>query len=240
MIARIVTDLMQSILPFAGADGCRRGWIFVYQIDDKLDAMFATTVREALNRLPSEIVLAIDIPIGLPRSGDRPCCRQARMLLQARRSSVFPVPVRACIDARTHDEAKEMHYRADGRRISAQAWAILPKIGEVDELLRSDHSLRRRIYEMHPEVSFCRWRGAPMNYPKKKTPGYEEREALIDTVWPGERVRLWDKVRRGVGRDDFNDAFAAPWTARRITNGTAVNLTSPEHDQEGLPMRIVR
>ena len=230
---------MESILPFTGADGCKHGWIFVYQIDDKLGAMIATTVREALNRLPSDIVLAIDIPIGLPKSGDRPCCRQARTLLQARRSSVFPVPVRACVDARTHDEAKEIHYRTDGRKISAQAFAILPKIREVDELLRSDHSLRRRIYEMHPEVSFCRWQGEPMKYRKKKKLGYEEREALIDTVWPGERVRLWDKVRREVGRDDFNDAFAALWTARRITNGTAVHLISPEHDEEDLPMRIV-
>ncbi len=114
--------------PIAGADGCKHGWVFVYKIDGKLDAMVATTVREALDRLPRDTVLAIDIPIGLPKAGDRPCCRQARKLLQARRSSVFPVPVRACVAARTHDEAKEMHYRADGRKISAQAWAILPKI----------------------------------------------------------------------------------------------------------------
>lgn len=225
--------------PIAGADGCKRGWVFIYQIAGKLDAMVATTVREALDRLPSDIVLAIDIPIGLPKSGDRHCCRQARQLLQARKSSVFPVPVRACMDARSHDEAKEMHYQADGRKISAQAWAILPKIREVDELLRSDHSLRTRIYEMHPEVSFCRWQGEPMKYAKKKSPGYQEREALIDTVWPGERVRLWDKVRREASRDDVNDAFAALWTAGRITDGSAVHLASPEHDQEGLPMRMV-
>ena len=230
---------MESILPFTGADGCKRGWIFVYQSDDKLDVMIATTVREALNRLPSETVLAIDIPIGLPNSGDRPCCRQARTLVQARRSSVFPVPVRACLDARTHDEAKEIHYRTDGRKISAQSFAILPKIREVDELMRSDHSLRRRIYEMHPEVSFCRWKGEPMEYAKKEAPGYHEREALIDPVWPGERVRLWDKIRGRARRHDVNDTFAALWTAARITKGASVQLVSPEPDQEGLLMRIV-
>jgi predicted RNase H-like nuclease len=123
--------------------------------------------------------------------------------------------------------------------ISAQAWAILPKIKEVDELLRSDYNSRRRIYEMHPEVSFCRWGGRPMQYRKKKSAGYAEREALIDHLWPGERARLWNTVRGKAARDDFNDAFAALWTARRIADGSAVELTSPEHDQEGLPMRIV-
>jgi predicted RNase H-like nuclease len=147
--------------------------------------------------------------------------------------------VRACIDARTHAEAKDVHCRADGRKISAQAWAILPKIREVDALLRSDHSLKNRIYEMHPEVSFCRWSGDPMTHPKKKTRGYQEREALIDSVWPGERVRLREKVGRGAGRDDFNDAFAALWTAARIAAGNAVEMTSPELDADGLPMRIV-
>ncbi len=230
---------LRTDTPVAGADGCRRGWVFVHQIDGHLDAMVAPTVREALDRLPADTVLAIDIPIGLPKAGDRPCCKEARRVLQARRSSVFPAPVRACIDARNHDEARDLHSRADGRRISAQAWAIVPKIREVDELLRADHSLRRRIYEMHPEVSFCRWQGEPMKHPKKKTPGHLEREALIDGVWPGERIRLWEKVRREASRDDFNDAFSALWTARRITEGTAVQLVSAELDQEGLPMRIV-
>jgi predicted RNase H-like nuclease len=78
-----------------------------------------------------------------------------------------------------------------------------------------------------------------MKYPKKKKAGYQEREALVDGVWPGERMRLWDSVRGEAARDDFNDAFAALWTARRIKNGTAVELASPEHDAEGLPMRIV-
>ncbi len=78
-----------------------------------------------------------------------------------------------------------------------------------------------------------------MKYPKKRRPGIQEREALIDAVWPGERVLLWETVRREAGRDDFNDAFAALWTAGRITDGTAVHLNSQEPDQEGLPMRIV-
>lgn len=230
---------IETHIPLAGADGCRRGWMFVYRIDGALDAMVTSSVREALNRLPPDTVLAIDIPIGLPTSGDRPCCKQARRSLQARRSSVFPVPVRACLEARTHEEAKQIHFQADGRKISAQAWAILPKIREVDELLRSDHSLKNRIYEMHPEVSFCRWRGEPMTHPKKKALGYQEREALIDSVWSADRARLREKIGRDASRDDFNDAFAALWTAVRIAGGTAVSLSSPENDGEGLPMRIV-
>jgi predicted RNase H-like nuclease len=213
--------------------------VLVYQIDGRLDAMVATTVREALNRLPSSAILAIDIPIGLPQSGDRSCCKQGRKILQARRSSVFPVPVRACINAGTSDEAKSLHYLADGRKISAQAWAILPKIREVDILLCSDHSLRSRIFEIHPEVTFCRWHGQPMQYRKKAARGYEEREALIDAEWPGERTRLRGKIGGQAGRDDLNDAFAALWTARRIADRTAAFLSSPDRDEVGLPIRIV-
>ena len=225
--------------PIAGADGCKGGWVFICQIDGTRDAFVASSVRDALERLPSDTVLAIDIPIGLPKAGDRPCCKAARALLQSRRGSVFPVPVRACLDARTHEEAKGQHYQTDGRKISAQAWAILPKIREVDELLQSSPGFRQRIYEMHPEVSFCRWQGEPMKHPKKKVLGYIEREILIDGAWPGDRLRLFEKVRKQASRDDLNDAFAGLWTAGRICDGTAVQLRSPEDDQSGLPMRIV-
>jgi predicted RNase H-like nuclease len=40
----------------------------------------------------------------LPKAGDRACCKQARQLFQTRRRGVFPVPVRACIDARTRGQ----------------------------------------------------------------------------------------------------------------------------------------
>jgi predicted RNase H-like nuclease len=170
--------------PIAGADGCKGGWVFICQIDGTRDAFVASSVRDALERLPSDT-------------------------------------------------------QTDGRKISAQAWAILPKIREVDELLQSSPGFRQRIYEMHPEVSFCRWQGEPMKHPKKKVLGYIEREILIDGAWPGDRVRLFEKVRKQASRDDLNDAFAGLWTAGRICDGTAVQLRSPEDDQSGLPMRIV-
>jgi predicted RNase H-like nuclease len=162
-------------------------------------------------------------------------------LLGKRRSSVFTVPVRACLSAGSYEEASALHREADGRGLSRQAWGILAKIREVDAYLRDSKSSALRIFEVHPEVSFARWGNAPMAYRKAKPEGRAEREALIDQEWHSQREVLcghpWGP---GVRPDDLNDALAALWTARRIARGTAIEMPSSSvYDASGLPMRIV-
>jgi len=80
-----------------------------------------------------------------------------------------------------------------------------------------------------------------MLHRKSRGPGRVEREALIDSVWPGERERL-RRVLRGhrYKADDLNDAFAALWTARRIRNNEAAVLpVLPRKDTHGLRMEIM-
>jgi len=82
----------------------------------------------------------------------------------------------------------EVHYRADGRKISKQTFCILDKIKEVDEIIGKNPSLQSHVREIHPEVSFALWNsGRPMQHRKSCTAGRAEREALIDTIWPGQR-----------------------------------------------------
>ena len=125
---------------------------------------------------------------------------------------------------------------------SKQAWMIYPKVRELDELLQSDAGILRRVYEVHPEVTFAKWHGAPIVEPKKTKNGFTARHRLVSQHFSSsayETVRT-RYLRREVADDDILDAFAALWTGERILHGTAQSLPAmPPTDSAGLPMRIV-
>jgi predicted RNase H-like nuclease len=199
---------------------------------------------EALFGAPSAPgLLALDIPIGLPPSGPRACDLDARRLLgPGRGSSVFPAPIRPILAATSYAEGSEARRAAEGKRLSIQAWGIVPKVREVDAFLRADSSARERVHEVHPEVCFYFMAGGrPMSFGKKKPDGRAERTALlrkhfgtaVDSALAGLR-------QSGCAADDLLDAFAALWTARRIRAGTAVTLpATPPMDAHGLRMEIL-
>ena len=60
--------------------------------------------------------------------------------------------------------------RIDRRRISKQTFAILPKVREADELVRSSPWARRVLHEVHPELSFAKWFGTPLVHREKRPP----------------------------------------------------------------------
>jgi predicted RNase H-like nuclease len=232
----------------AGVDGCRTGWLCVARDKDAhLSAFIAPTIEALVSRLPAECRIGIDMPIGMPATDSRECEKLARQIVGARRSSVFPVPLRGAIDARTRPEAcaLQVAVHARGKRIGAQTWGIMKKIREVDQYLRADRRLLERVFEIHPEVSFCLWNGgAPLAARKTSQAGKQVRATLIDGLWPGERLRIEAELRshhRGQWAvDDLHDAFAALWTADRHVRGESRSLPeNPAVDSEGLPMRIV-
>jgi predicted RNase H-like nuclease len=229
---------MQRIV--AGVDGCGSGWLAVVQGDRGMEARIVPHLEKLLDTLP-DVLIGIDIPIGLPNQGSRTCDVLARKLLgRPRQSSVFPAPIRACLKEGNHPTLSSLHRSTDGRGLTIQAFHLLPKIRQVDVLLRR-LGLCDRIREVHPEVSFALWNGGqPMRFNKKKPEGRRERESLIEREWPGERERLARALRGGgFAADDLNDAFAALWSARRIAAGNARPLPEETHlDSTGLPMRI--
>ena len=229
----------------AGLDGCKNGWIAVYRIDDSSGSYsrIVADLEDLFVAIPDLSVVAIDIPIGLTESGPRQCDVVARRTIGARRSSVFPAPIRAVLDAPTYGDALRISRQCQNRGISKQAFAICPKIEAIDKLLQSNRELRDRVYEVHPEVCFWAWNGeADLKHSKKTPDGHQERLRLVTSHFGEEsfnRVRR-DHSRGAVADDDILDAFAALWTAERITSGVAVTL--PENkplDSTGLPMRIV-
>jgi predicted RNase H-like nuclease len=234
---------MQNI---AGIDGCRSGWFCIFEElpSRKVASKIFPTINDLARHVETVDVVVIDVPIGLKDRGPRGCDVAARKMLgPVRGSSVFPAPIRPAIGAATYEEACSTSFAAQGKKLSKQSWAIYPKIRELDALLRSRPELCERIFEVHPEVSFCAWNGMePIVEPKKKRPGATKRRALIadhfgpaafDTI----RVRY---PKKEVADDDILDAFAALWTAERILRRESGTLPKEaETDSASLPMRMV-
>ena len=229
-------------MTLVGIDGCYGGWVCVARQGSSVTAFLAPSIAAVLARVEHCAVIAVDIPIGLTDQGPRICDLIARKKLgKPRGSSVFPAPVRAALPGRTHAEASELHQRADGRRMSLQAFGILGKIQEVDTLLSSDPALQQTVREIHPELSFAVWNAnQPMQHRKSRPAGRSERDLLIESKWPGLRAKLVGQLRGCAYKpDDLTDALAALWTAERIQAGTAQLIpTDPPRDLLGLRMEM--
>jgi len=226
-----------------GVDGCGGGWIAASR--DSRGAICCQRV-ETLAELFAESVLprvvAVDVPIGLLRRGARDCDVEARRLLGVRRSSVFPAPIRPILTATSQTDASRIRYRVEGKRVSIQTWAIVPKIVEVDRFLRADTVRREIVREVHPEVSFFFLNGGrPMSMAKRKADGQAERLSLLRR-WFGEAIghALAERERLGCKADDIVDALVALWSAERIGCGAALSIpVRPPLDAYGLRMEMM-
>ena len=226
----------------AGVDGCRAGWLCIAEISEtgRIDSAVHPTSAELIEQ-PYRLI-AIDIPLGLPEFGSRTCDTIARRMLGRRGCCVFPAPIRALLPCRSLADASAVRRRLEGKGMSAEAWGIVPKIRELDRLLRASPSLQERVREVHPEICFMMWnRGVPFLERKKSSAGKATRAALVAARF-GDHA--FDHVRKrypkaAVSDDDIHDAFAALWTAERIANGEAVVIPGePQRDVAGLRMEI--
>jgi len=227
----------------AGVDGCKSGWVVVL-LHTRTRATLIRTLRTFTDvwRLPeSPSIIAVDIPIGLldaAAKGGRDCDRVARAMLgRPRASSVFSPPVRAALRAKTHAAASAANERSSAARIgiSIQAFGICPKIAEVDALLTP--ARQRRVFEVHPELSFYEMaNGKPQPHAKKTAAGRSDRLRMLARHFPNMTTRA-----PGAATDDVVDAYAACWTALRIRRGIALSTsTSAPRDARGLRMEIWR
>lgn len=124
-----------------------------------------------------------------------------------------------------------------------QAFNIMPKIREVDDLLQQHPAARSAIRECHPEVCFHAITGEPTTYRKSSAAGLNERLAALQRVVP-EVHDLYDQAlknwrRKKVARDDILDAMVAAWTALGWPDELITLPDRPPRDSEGLPMEMV-
>ena len=147
---------------YVGVDGCKFGW-FCVGFDDNGDYGFAVfgTFQELLDSVPHAELVLIDIPIGLPEGpGGRECDFAARALIDQanRKRSVFPTPTRQTVKQvkmcpKNFGAAAALARQSSGKGLTRQAFAITPKIAEVDEALRDPRrSPKPCVREVHPET----------------------------------------------------------------------------------------
>ncbi|HJQ39203.1 MAG TPA: DUF429 domain-containing protein [Thermoanaerobaculia bacterium] len=227
--------LVEPLTRIAGVDGTRRGWVAMIKEGEALESRLLTSDEELLALFQSCAVVAIDTPIGLAEAGPRSCDHHARRFLGKRASSVFPAPLRPLLALRDYAEANRVACDLQKRGISKQAWAIVPKVAQIDRLLQRHRHLRGRVYEVHPEVSFAAWNEhEPMAASKHSKKGLAARRALAEAHFGS-----LPPVPKHAGENDALDALAALWTAERILAGRARELGDARADLTGLPMRIV-
>ncbi len=240
---------MSADILLAGVDGCPGGWIAAFAPLDFSAVQIDIVANFAAVLARSPTIVAVDMPIGLPARvgpGGRAAENAVRPLLGARQSSVFSVPSRAAVDQTDYREACRIAAETSDppRKVSKQLFHLMPKIREVDAILRNNASAAARVYEVHPEVAFWRMNGGKaLSEPKKlrgrgHDAGLAQRRALlIDAGVPSAIVN--GIAPRGAGADDLLDALACLVIARRIHAGTATPFPDPPpRDAFGLPMAI--
>jgi len=229
-----------------GIDGCRAGWV-VAKAPCGFDEVIIDVVsdlRPIFARAKIDSVIAIDIPIGLAQNEPRACDRAARQLLGwPRASSVFSPPAREALCAGSFTEALRMNREILRIGISKQAFHIMPKIREVDELMSPQ--MQRYVREVHPEVTFVQLNRGPLSYSKKDVRGRAERIRLLLTAGLdiSEPSLAQQRARLGTRRllvDDVIDALACLITASAIGRGESHCLGRiGQKDGKDLAMEIV-
>lgn len=196
------------------------------------------------------LVVAVDIPVGLPGAGGRTADKCGRQLLKPNRTScVFSAPALCILDVEDYDRAKKLSYTATRKKPSQQAHALLPKIREVRHAVsphnfyrpdRSINSAPTWAVEVHPEVSFARLAGEPIPSSKHNQACVATRLVVLQAVFPNIAEAVTEPLagRPRPGRDDRLDAAVAAWTARRLARDDAICLGEGEDDDTGYPMNI--
>jgi predicted RNase H-like nuclease len=224
-----------------GVDACRTGWAGIALCGGQARAYFAPGIRELADRAAADgplLVIAVDIPVGLPDAGRRSADVLARKELKGRWPSLFITPVRTAVEAAGYQAAAAENRRLAGEGLSRQAFALRAKILDVDQWLQAGSPAPGRVVEAHPELSFAAMAGAPLRSRKSTWAGAVQRRTLLaqeGIVLDGDLGLAGEQA----GVDDVLDAAAAAWTARRVSQGSARCLPpSPEIFSDGIPAAI--
>lgn len=197
---------------FAGVDGAKGAWVVAVLAETTLTWTACASVTEVLEVTRDCARVGVDMPLSLPEHGYRVSELEAKKFLGTARSSIFHTPVAGVLDAESYPEACVVSRQLTGKAISKQTWHILPSV----KAWRDADVDRDRYIEVHPECSFRAMSPATVFSSKKTGRGVGQRLATM-MGW-SEHVDLAD-LPSGPAVDDFLDAAAAAWSARRFHLG---------------------
>lgn len=214
-----------------GLDGCPTGWVAVTLVAGRVGRVAVEVEAAAAIARSGAHVVGVDMPIGFVDAA-RESDAAARRLLAGRASSVFSSAPRAVVEGYLdgsivdHASASELARRVTGAGLSQQAWRLVPKMAEIDAVVRaSRRGARSDLREVHPELAFATVAGAPL--PRKRSwAGVTARRALLAELgldlpdrFPGDT---------SAAPDDVLDAAICAWVADGIALGDRRTRTVPE------------
>jgi predicted RNase H-like nuclease len=231
----------------AGVDGCRGRWLVVRRVVGRGPDAGTEPSAELVDDLAPLIdelrrgrlaALAVDMPIGPLDDHPRTCDVEARRLLGPRRSSVFPTPVRAVLDAvvdhgADYDEARRVSRAAVGVAPSVQAFNLVPAIGHLDRLVQVGD--QDRLVEAHPELAFARLNDEPLPHPKRTAEGRALRRRLLVAADPAFGPLIASSRLPAI---DLLDAAVLTITAARVVAGDERRL-GDQRDRAGRRAEVV-
>lgn len=238
---------------YVGVDWASKGWLAVTTDGQGWSAEMHPSMHSVwFTHRDAESIL-VDIPIGLPTSARRQCDVRAKAVVGSERAqSVFWTPCREAVESETYEEAKQANQACRGDSLSSQAWGLIPRIREVDRLLRDDDEARETILESHPEVCFAVFYPGETLPSKHDNTGAEERLRALGTVDESvpavyddlvatqiESRPSWSRRIGNANRDDLLDALVLALTAKRGAGNYKRLPADPPTDGKGLPMQIV-
>lgn len=208
------------------------GWVGVVVDDDGYAGALVGELDEVLAWGEPVDAIGIDIPIGHVPGARRQADVEARRFVGRRSSSVFPAPPADALTAASYAEANAALSALGRPKLSRQAWALIPRMLDAVKLAAVDD----RVYEVHPEASFCQLAGKPLAWSKKSWNGLSLRRGLL----AGEGIHLPDAIPEvdRVSADDLIDAAVVAWSARRIAAGTARSFPDPPEQVGGRQVAI--
>ncbi|WP_075590673.1 DUF429 domain-containing protein [Labilibacter marinus] len=233
---------------YTGIDGCRGGWLLsTLDVDLKLYVQLYTSLESAIKILQTSKVVSIDMPMGLVHENteQRDCDVSLRKELGSPfSSSVFNVPCHQAVYAHDYPKANRVNKEILGKGLSIQSWNIVPKIKELDKLLRKYPELKQNMFEGHPELCFKYLKGQSLNYKKKTQEGKEERLQLLERNFPHIK-KLFESVRsqflkKDVADDDILDSIVLSINAKEIAKGNYVKFpTTEQRNKDSIVMQVV-
>lgn len=237
---------MTSTLKTAGIDGCKAGWLAISLDRGHASYNLLRTSEELRDYLTENDCTFIDVPIGLCEDKPVRMCDflLRRVLGSSYSSSVFGPPVRAAFLVNDYKTACDINEAKAGKRFSKQAWNIMPKIRQVDDILQENASLVSSVHESHPELLFKKLNRGGEALPKKRTDeGFERRFTLlkradkrIEHLYTGIRTEF---LKKEVKDDDILDAFILAIMSAQTPHRPIRTLPlPPEIDGKGIPMAI--
>ena len=225
-------------MPVCGIDGIKGGWVIVEMEDGTFTKARIVQTKEIPGVIAKKDLALIDIPIGICEHTWRNVDAQAKKLLAHRHASVFAIPPRAVIQGvKDYKEALNRSKKLTGKGFSKQAWNILPKIMEVEELLLSGAIPPGRLRETHPELCFLTLNHSTPLPSKHTEEGKTTRMKILQRYTTNTPVFI-NKISNLCGICDIMDAMVCALCAELVLkNGE--KAIGGKKDSKGLVMAIV-